>query len=305
MRLATHLSPSSIMLGLDPADKWELIETMSKRIANEPAILSQGITFDEIHKAMLKREAQSSTGIGNGFAFPHARLSKVRNLAVIIGTLKNPMDFDSVDKQPVKVACMILAQEKNPTLSLKVMSLVAKLFSDEKSRELISNAKEPKTVIECIKSSNLDLDVPITASDIMRAPRLNITPEMPLKEVTALMSTNQINATAVVNKDKQVIGEISCKRLFQLGIPDFFSQLKSVAFISEFDPFEKYFHEESKSKAGDVMSKKFCEMPPSATLLEIVFALSVLHHPNVYITQNNRLVGIVDQSTLLDQILNI
>lgn len=305
MRLISHLSQNSIMLDIAPADKWELIKIMSRRIADEESVSSQGIRYDDIYSAMYKREMQSSTGIGNGFAFPHARMSNIRNLAVIIAVLREELDFDSVDKRPVKIVCMILTPEKKPTMSLKVMSLVAKLFSDKKAEELIYNASEPGAVLDCIRDSELDLDVSIIARDIMRDLLFEVNPEMPLRELTPVMSSNHVNAVPVVNGDKKLLGEITCAQLFHIGIPNFFTQLKSVAFISEFDPFEKYFFEESRSKAIDVMSEKFCSMPPEATLLEIVFALTVLNYSNVYVVENERLIGVVDQSTLLDQVINI
>ena len=68
---------------------------------------------------------------------------------------------------------------------------------------------------------------------------------------------------------------------------------------------EKYFEAEVEVQAGDVMSKDVCVMSETATLLEIVFALSVKHYPKAYITRDNKLVGVVDRITVVDRILNL
>ena len=129
--------------------------------------------------------------------------------------------------------------------------------------------------------------------------------DTPIKEVTRRMSERHTNAVPVLDPDGQVVGEITCEALFQYGLPDFFLQLRSVSFIADFDPFEKYFESEGGMKAGDIMSPDFAALPPQASLLEIVFALTVLRHPKVYVVESGKLLGTIDQSQVLDRIINI
>ena len=94
--------------------------------------------------------------------------------------------------------------------------------------------------------------------------------------------------------------------LFKLGIPDFFSQLKSVGFIRYFDPFEEYFAVEIASKVSDVMNTEFKAFPETATLIEIVFAISVQKCPLIYIVgERNKLLGVIDRTLLLKRIINL
>ena len=78
-----------------------------------------------------------------------------------------------------------------------------------------------------------------------------------------------------------------------------------MSFISDFDPFEKYFFEEAHSKVSDLMNKDFCVMPPDGTLMEIVFALTVNKYPKIYIVKNDMLQGVIDQPLVLERIVNI
>jgi CBS domain-containing protein len=138
----------------------------------------------------------------------------------------------------------------------------------------------------------------------MRPPILTLSPEMPLKEATRKMAKFNLTAAPVI-ENGHIVGEITTNGLFMLGIPDFFTQLKSVAFMSDFDPFEKYFAEESKAKTSDLMEKDFCVLGPEASVMEMVFALIVQKYPKIYIVKDGILAGIVDQPLVLERIINI
>ncbi len=306
MRLTKYLAPGAILRDVEVSGKWKLLDMLSEAIMSSPIVAKEQLSVDEIKTAIINREKQSSTGIGNGFAFPHARLPEFRGIAVALAILKSPLDYNSFDGKPVNVACMVLVPEKTPTLALKAMSQIVKLFSDENERRKLDSAATPEEVYEFLSESDLDLDISITARDIMRPPAFELHPEMPLRAVTRLMSKHHTFAAPVLDAENRVAGEITCQHLFNLGIPDFFTKLKSVAFISDFDPFEKYFYEEAHSKAKDVMLDKFCTMPPDATLFEIVFALTVKRFSKIYITgEDQRLIGVVDQILVLNQIINL
>lgn len=236
---------------------------------------------------------------------PHARFPELSNPAIALALLEDDLEFGSIDGKGVNVVCMILCPEKHPTLALKVMSQIAKLFSVPEAKERIFSAKNGAEIFKCIKESALSLDIPIMAKDIMRPPAVTVTSDMSLPKVTRMMSENRLNTVPVTDPEGGLVGEISCRCLFRLGIPEFFTQLKSVAFISDFDPFEKYFHNESVSRAGDVMAKDFCAMPPDATMLEIVFALAVRHYPGIYVVNKDKLVGVIDRNAVLDQVINV
>ena len=145
----------------------------------------------------------------------------------------------------------------------------------------------------------------LCARDIMREPLVRIYPETPLRDVTRMMLAHNLDAAGVVDHEDCLLGEITCDQLFLLGVPDFFRQLKSVSFISEFNPFERYFEQESNKTAGTVMSSRFCALPPQASVLEVVFEMAVHHHTKVHVVANGKRVGVIDRILVLDKILNL
>ncbi|MDD5597272.1 MAG: PTS sugar transporter subunit IIA [Victivallaceae bacterium] len=304
MKLEKYLTPESIFLNIEVAGKASLLDIMSKRIAVSKAAVEAGLDYKAILKAIQKREEQSPTGIGDGFAFPHARFSNLNSVGICLAVLKNSIDYESFDRKTINVACMVIVPEKKPTLALKIMSHIARIFSSGNFHEKIRNLKSGTEAVRLISSLQINLDISITAVDIMRRPILTLTPDMPLKIATRCMADARMTAVPVVENER-VIGEISTTQLFLLGIPDFFTQLKSVSFISDFDPFEKYFYEEIHSTVADLMSNDFCVMAPEATVMELVFALIIRKYPKIYIVRNGMLEGIIDESLMLERIINI
>ncbi len=304
MNLASLISVDSILVGVEPADKMELFEMMVNAISTASAVRHSGLDQQRILDAVAKRERSSNTGVGNGYAFPHARMGGLKNLAVGLALLQKPLEYGASDKMPVNIVCMVLAPEKNPTMALKVMSQTIRLFSDRKVKENILKVRDSRMVLDLLMESGASSDIPIMARDIMNPPLFEVHRDTPLTDVIQLMADKHINAVPVVDEHRNMIGHITGARLFQLGMPDFMTRLKSVSFICEFEPFEKYFYEQSHALAGEVMTDDFCAMNTVATLLEIVHALTTRNYPMIYVVEGNELVGMIDQGTVLEQIIN-
>ncbi len=305
MNITKYLAPESIFILDSVKDKWELLDMMLEVAYNSKALAdSSKEKRREIRGALLSREKQMPTVMGGGFAFPHARVAGLTRPVIVIVVVKNPVDFEAESGEKVSFACMAITPLENPTIALKIMSQICKYFAGSDTKDVILAANNAAELYKTVENANIELDVTISAKDIMHEPIYNITPKMSLREVTRVMSDNHLLAVAVVDKDKKMCGHITCNRLFNYGLPDFFSQLKSVSFISEFDPFEKYFYEEAHSSASSVMTQDYHSVDSDATLLEIVFALTTLKQPKVYVVENGILKGVIDQGDVLDQIIN-
>ena len=303
--LANYLAPEQILVGLEGRDKWEVMRKMFDSLTRSPQFRDQsGISPEDAWEALVQRERNQPTGIGDGVAFPHARLKGYRGLGVCLAILAKPVDFESIDGKPARFICMMLAAEERPALALKFYSKMGELLTDEATRKLMVEAPDGEAIYNYIQEKRIVLETSLLARDVMRKPILSVHPDTPLREVAHLMMRHRVEAAPVVDSDGRIVAEITCDHLFQYGIPEFFTQLQSVAFVSKFDPFEKYFADESKSVARDVMSSEFAALPEDSTMLEIVFALTVQKHPKVYVVRDGRCVGIIDRTTVLDRIFN-
>jgi nitrogen PTS system EIIA component len=86
---------------------------------------------------LLQREKLGSTGVGNGVAIPHGKLPKLDRLFGMFVRLEKPIDFDSLDGQPVDLIFLLLAPETAGADHLKALARVARLLRDpEVARKL-------------------------------------------------------------------------------------------------------------------------------------------------------------------------
>ena len=303
--MSRHIPASHILLDVEVTDKWQLIERMVDVIVANPTHPNAHLTSETVRAAVFERERERTTALGDGFAFPHSRLSDFQGLEICMASLKKPVDFDAPDGLPVRFVCLVLTPATTPTTALKVQSWAVQLFLNPAFRTLLESARTAEEIRSFLQQEDQALEVPVYARDIMRKALANIYVDTPLRTMTRLMMEHRVDAVAVLNRDGTIAGEITCDTLFQSGIPDFFRQLKSVSFIREFDPFEKYFAREADVTAGDLMESNFSAMPEDATLLEIVFALSVQRHPKIHVVDaDNRRIGVIDRIAVLDQVIN-
>lgn len=307
MKELAFFDESQVLLHVSASDKWGLIESLVDRALTSPPLQVQKKEFtrDMLVDAVTQREKERSTGLGNGIAFPHARLKNLKTPLVTVALPSPPVDFVALDGKPASLVVLILVPDDQPQLALQLMSQFARLLSTPENRNTIQNMQNPSDIGDFILHRIIERDIAITARDIMRDPVDVVQPDMPLREVTRFMNQRELDTVAVCEPDGTLVGEITCNNLFKLGMPDFFTQLKSVAFIRQFDPFEKYFADEGDALARGVMSQEYSVLPTDATLLEIVFELAVRQRPKIYIVSNGKYVGGIDRILVLERVINI
>ena len=101
MQLTDILELSCIKIPIQATEKYQAITELMD-------LLAQNGKLGDYHtalQAVLDREAVRSTGVGQGFAIPHGKTSAVQQLVMAIGKVDQPIDFDSIDGQPVTVNC--------------------------------------------------------------------------------------------------------------------------------------------------------------------------------------------------------
>lgn len=310
MHLADLLTPDRIRLDLRASDKWDLIGQLAA-IASEtlarPHLLSrraQGIDV-EIRDAVVAREESHSTGIGHGCALPHARLPGLQRPVACLAVLAQPVDFGSPDRVPVHVVCLLLVPEDQPSLALKMLAEFAGVLSEERALESIRSAGDPAAIHELIRIRGEEKQHAVTARSIMRQPYFDIHPDTPLTEVTRVMQSHGVETASVIERDGTLVGEINCDILFRSGLPEFFGRLRSVAFIRNFDPFDRYFELLKTAVARDVMTTAFAAVPETATLLEVIFELAVRGHQKVFVVREGKRIGVIDRSSVLIRVLTV
>ena len=288
---------------LPATSQEQVFEGMLKALCTEEFYeVNPHLSHDEILKALMKREDQRTTAVGEEIAFPHARLEHLSQALVAIATLDEPVMFAEF---PVRIVCLFLVPASDASISLKLMAQLSRLLMNPVHREQVLAAPDSEALRSIVKQHNPRIDKTIEARDIMRPPRFSILEDEPVSFCSHTMSENNLTAIPVINNEHQIVGEITVERLFKYGLPDFFSKLKSVSFIAEFDPFEKYFEDERNILARDMMEATHRTVPVEYTIMEIVFDLAIRNFSKLYVTdETGRWIGTIDKSIVLDNVIN-
>lgn len=148
MTISALLSPDRIFIDTDISSKKRLLEFISNTVADQ-----FDLPRSKIYSNLLDRERLGSTGLGNGFAIPHARLS---NLDTTIGCfirLDQPVKFEAPDNKPVDLVFTIIIPENATDEHLQILSSLAKIFSQTEIREAIRSAESNDEVARIIHTA--------------------------------------------------------------------------------------------------------------------------------------------------------
>ena len=142
------LTLECINLNLKGQTKQEIIDEMVE-------ILYQGGKLndkEEYKKAILAREAQSSTGLEEGIAIPHAKTSAVKIPSIAFGLSKNGVDYESLDGEPSKLFFMIAAPANASDTHIEILSKLTTMLLDDEIREKLLEVKTEQEVIDILTS---------------------------------------------------------------------------------------------------------------------------------------------------------
>src|SRR4051812_8866877 len=123
MPLTDLVAPNAIVPALKVNGKKQAIQELAGRAAK---LTGQNERF--IFETLMQREKLGSTGIGNGIAIPHGKLPKLEKLVGLVARLDRPIDFESLDGQPVDLIFLLLAPESAGAAHLQALPRVGRLL---------------------------------------------------------------------------------------------------------------------------------------------------------------------------------
>lgn len=121
MNLSSILTPSAVKVAGQVTSKKRLFLNLGDIAANALEQNSEAVV-----DALLERESLGPTGVGHGVALPHARIAGIQNVAGAFLKLEKPLDFDSVDRQPVDLVFALFAPIDAGVEHLKALALVSR-----------------------------------------------------------------------------------------------------------------------------------------------------------------------------------
>ena len=157
MRITDLLDKRSIAFDKNPANKQETLD-----MAVDLMCASGKINDTEAYrKQVYLREEESTTGIGEGIAIPHGKGDCVSKPGLAAMVIKNGVDFDSLDGEPVTLLFLIAAPNTEDNVHLEVLSKLSMMLMDEQFTEALRNAtsaEEFLSIIDKADDERADID---------------------------------------------------------------------------------------------------------------------------------------------------
>ncbi len=149
-QLDSIITPSRTECGFDGVSKKRVLQHLAQHIANDIPTLDA----DELFRRLIARERLGSTGLGHGIAIPHCR---IENCTGTIGTLlklAEPIDFDSVDGEPVDLIFALIVPEEAHDTHLQTLATLAERFSQPQYLNRLRQAKTDSDLYEAAIDSH-------------------------------------------------------------------------------------------------------------------------------------------------------
>jgi PTS system fructose-specific IIC component len=148
MKITELLKKDTIILDLKSSNKAEVIDELVNKLDSAGRLNDK----EEYKKAILKRESDFSTGIGDGIAIPHAKTTAVKTPALAFGRSNNGLDYDALDGAPVNIFFMIAASEGANNTHLETLSRLSTLLMNPDFKTKLLEAKTEEEVLSLIDS---------------------------------------------------------------------------------------------------------------------------------------------------------
>lgn len=146
MRISDLLSRESIELGGSPNSKNEALDQMVELMAKSGKLCDK----EAYRRQVYAREEESTTGVGEGIAIPHGKCDGVSKPGLAAMVVKDGVDFDAMDGEPVSLLFLIAAPNTEDNVHLDVLSKLSVLLMNEEFTEALRNAKTVEEFIGII-----------------------------------------------------------------------------------------------------------------------------------------------------------
>src|SRR5229473_3897440 len=132
-----------------PGATMKISDLLSQEFAARAAA-SLGLPVDQVAPYLLRREELGSTGIGRGVAIPHARLPDLQRPFGLLAKLRQPIEFDAIDGQPVDIVFTLLMSAAAEDGQIGALALVARTLRPPENLARLRGAKNSSELYSAI-----------------------------------------------------------------------------------------------------------------------------------------------------------
>jgi PTS system nitrogen regulatory IIA component len=147
MRLIEIVAADRIDTALRAVDKQAVLDALGVLLARG----ASGASATAITRVLAEREALASTGVGDEVAIPHGRMAGIDRVIAALAFSETGVDFDAIDRRPVRIFVGILAPERDNTGHLKALARFSRVLRDARVRGQLLGEREPARVLAILE----------------------------------------------------------------------------------------------------------------------------------------------------------
>lgn len=144
MKISQILTPEQTLCKIEGVSKKRALEILANNISEQ----IPEINADELLRCFIARERLGSTGVGHGIAIPHCRLAECTGILGALITLKEPVDFDAIDNEPVDIIFAILVPAEANDEHLQTLSFLAQALNKDAFRAQLRSAHDAQSLFD-------------------------------------------------------------------------------------------------------------------------------------------------------------
>lgn len=148
MNLFSLLDQFTVLPNFAVGSKKELINALVDTLKDK---LESEEQLEKVRSAVFEREKVMSTGVGKGLAIPHTKTKAVDENLAAFALLKEPLDFDSIDNEPVRLVFLLVGPESNNSQHIKLLSRISRLMNSGSFREKILSCNTTEELLNAFQ----------------------------------------------------------------------------------------------------------------------------------------------------------
>lgn len=164
VKIVDLLAEASISLNQNPVSKEEALNSAISLMNNRGNITD----LEEYRKKVFAREEESTTGIGEGIAIPHGKSRAVREPGLAAMVIRNGVEFDALDGEPVQLLFLIAAPDNENNVHLEVLSRLSRMLMDEEFTSALKNAQTVGEFLNIIDKAESQREDVVTDNNVTK-----------------------------------------------------------------------------------------------------------------------------------------
>jgi len=152
MKLTDLITEKTIIAEFKSKNKTDIINELIDLFKDDPRVTN----LEKIRETVLEREKIMSTGVGKNFAIPHGKTDAVSEVICAFGRSTHPIEYKSLDDQPVHLVFLIVGQDSQVSTHIKLLSRISRMMTNDDFRTKLIGAKATEEILAMFKTEEAD-----------------------------------------------------------------------------------------------------------------------------------------------------